>query len=147
MIQRKIKVLLAKLGLDVHNRGIITVAKILSQAGMEVIYIGNATPGEIMSASIQEDVDVIGVSSLCGAHLTLGIPLIREAGDRGIKDKIVFLIGGVFPPSDKDRLEAIGFDGVFLPGAKGDEIVETIRDLLRNRKSEGAGVDSLKIPI
>jgi methylmalonyl-CoA mutase, C-terminal domain len=138
MIQRKVKVLLAKLGLDVHNRGIITVARMLSQAGMEVIYIGNATPGEIVSASIQEDVDVIGVSSLCGAHLTLGIPLIREAGDRGIKDRVVFLIGGVFPPSDKDRLESIGFDGVFLPGAKGDEIAAMIGDLLRNKRTERA---------
>ena len=133
MIQRKVKVLLAKLGLDVHNRGIITVARMLSQAGMEVIYLGNATPEEIVSASIQEDVDVIGVSSLCGAHLSLGIPLIREAGDREIKGRVVFLIGGVFPPSDRDRLEAIGFDGVFLPGAKGDEIVATIKDLLRNK--------------
>lgn len=142
MIQRKIKVLLAKLGLDVHNRGIITVAKILSQAGMEVIYIGNATPVEIVSASIQEDVDVIGVSSLCGAHLTLGIPLIQEAGDRGIKDRVVFLIGGVFPPSDKDRLEKIGFDGVFLPGAKGDEIIEKIRGLLHN----GGPEESASVP-
>lgn len=133
MIQTKVKVLLAKLGLDVHNRGIITVARMLSQAGMEVVYIGNATPEEIVSASIQEDVDVIGVSSLCGAHLSLGIPLIREAGDRGIRGRVVFLIGGVFPPSDKNRLETNGFDGVFLPGAKGDEIVATIQDLLRNK--------------
>lgn len=138
MVQRKIKVLLAKLGLDVHNRGIITVAKILSQAGMEVIYIGNTTPEEIVSAAIEEDVDVIGVSSLCGAHLTLGIPLIRNAEDRGVKDRVVFLMGGVFPPSDKERLETIGFDGVFLPGSRGDEIVEKIKGLLHNREPQGS---------
>lgn len=73
------KVLLSKLGLDVHNRGAITVANILRDAGMEVIYIGNSFPKEIIKMAIQEDVDVIGVSSLGGAHLTLGGELIEEA--------------------------------------------------------------------
>ena len=104
---RKIKVLLSKLGLDVHNRGIITVAKELRNSGMEVVYIGNALPKEIISAAIQEDVSVVGVSSLGGAHLTLGIPLIQEAKEKGFKDEIAFLIGGVFPPADILELKEI----------------------------------------
>lgn len=129
----KIKVLLSKLGLDVHSRGIITVAKGLSNAGMEVVYIGNALPQEIISAAIQEDVDVVGVSSLGGAHLTLGIPLIEEAKEKGFKDKVSFLMGGVFPPADTLRLKEVGFDGVFSPGTTRDEIVSSIHELVARK--------------
>ena len=128
---KKIKVLLSKLGLDVHNRGIITVAKVLSSAGMEVVYLGNALPGEIISVAIQEDVDVVGVSSLGGAHISLGKLVIEEAEEKELKDKISFLMGGVFPPSDSKRLKDIGFDGVFLPGTRSDEIVSGIERLVR----------------
>jgi len=103
-MKSKIKVLLSKLGLDVHNRGIITVAKELSNAGMEVVYIGNALPRQIVSAAVQESVDVVGVSSLGGAHLTLGSPLIEEARREGVKERVVFVIGGVFAPQDAVRL-------------------------------------------
>ena len=127
---KKIKVLLTKLGLDVHNRGIITVAKVLSSAGMEVVYLGNALPDEIISVAIQEDVDVVGVSSLGGAHITLGTLVLKEAEEKGLKDKVVFLMGGVFPPSDSERLREIGFDGVFLPGTRSDEIVSGIERLV-----------------
>jgi methylmalonyl-CoA mutase C-terminal domain/subunit len=130
---RKIKVLLSKLGLDVHNRGIITVAKELRDAGMEVIYIGNALPKEIIRVAIQEDVDVVGVSSLGGAHITLGIPIIEEAKQEGLKDKVVFLMGGVFPPSDTVRLKEIGFDGVFTPGSTKDEIVSSTKRLVSTK--------------
>jgi len=126
---KKIKVLLSKLGLDVHNRGIIIVAKVLSSAGMEVVYLGNALPEEIISVAIQEDVDVVGVSSLGGAHITLGTLVLKEAEEKGLKDKVVFLMGGVFPPSDGERLREIGFDGVFLPGATRDQIVSGIERL------------------
>jgi len=131
----KIKVLLSKLGLDVHNRGLITVAKELSNAGMEVVYIGNSLPKEIIKAAIQEYVDVVGVSSLGGAHITLGIPLIEEAKREGLKDEVVFLIGGVFPPADNVRLKEIGFDGVFTPGATRDEIVSFIERLVYRKTS------------
>jgi methylmalonyl-CoA mutase C-terminal domain/subunit len=134
----KIKVLLSKLGLDVHNRGIITVAKELRNAGMEVVYIGNALPKEIISAAIQEDAGVVGVSSLGGAHLTLGIPLIQEAKEKGFKDEIAFLMGGVFPPADILKLKEIGFDGVFTPGATRDEIVSSIDELVA-RKARKTG--------
>lgn len=127
---KKIKVLLTKLGLDVHNRGIITVAKVLSGAGMEVVYLGNALPEEIISVAIQEDVDVVGVSSLGGAHITLGTLVLKEAEEKGLKERMVFLMGGVFPPSDSERLREIGFDGVFLPGTRSDEIVSDIERLV-----------------
>ena len=135
---RKIKVLLSKLGLDVHNRGIITVAKELRNSGMEVVYIGNALPKEIISAAVQEDVSVVGVSSLGGAHLTLGIPLIQEAKEKGFKDEIALLMGGVFPPADILKLKEIGFDGVFTPGATRDEIVSSINELVA-RKARKTG--------
>ena len=132
---RKIKVLLSKLGLDVHNRGIITVAIELRNAGMEVVYIGNSLPKEIISTAIQEDADVVGVSSLGGAHITLGLPLIEEAKREGLKDKVVFLMGGVFPPADTVKLKEMGFDGVFTPGATRDEIVSFIERLVSKKTS------------
>ena len=135
---KKIKVLLAKLGLDVHNRGIITVAKELEDAGMEIVYIGNSLPREIVLTAIQEDVDVIGVSSLGGAHLTLGKPLIDIARQEQLTDDVAFIIGGVFPPDDTIRLKEIGFDAVFTPGATRDEIVHTVRGLV-GKKSIIAG--------
>jgi len=133
-MKRKIKVLLSKLGLDVHNRGIIIVAKYLKDAGMEVIYIGNARPAEIVETALQESVDAVGVSSLGGAHLTLGKHLLKLAKNEGLKDRVAFLIGGVFPPEDKEALSRIGFDGVFVPGATRDEIVSTVRKLVLLRK-------------
>jgi methylmalonyl-CoA mutase C-terminal domain/subunit len=126
---RKTKVLLSKLGLDVHNRGLLTVAKELSDAGMEVIYIGNSLPKEIISTAIQEDVDVVGVSSLGGAHLTLGGELIEEAKREGLKERIGFVIGGVFPPLDAEKLRQIGFDDTFMPGATREEIVSSLQKI------------------
>jgi len=132
-VANKIKVLLAKLGLDVHNRGIITVAKELGDAGMEIVYIGNSLPREIVQAAIQEDVDVIGVSSLGGAHLSLGKPLIDIARQEGMTDGTVFVIGGVFPPDDSVYLKENGFDAVFTPGATRDEIVHTLEALVAEK--------------
>jgi len=132
-VAKKIKVLLAKLGLDVHNRGIITVAKELGDAGMEIVYIGNSLPREIVQTAIQEDVDVIGVSSLGGAHITLGKPLIEAARREKLTYGVVFVIGGVFPPDDTIRLKEIGFDAVFTPGATRDEIVHSIEELVAKK--------------
>src|SRR4030067_1930190 len=103
----QIKVLLSKLGLDVHNRGVITVAKELRDAGMEVVYIGNSLPKEIIRTAIQEGVDVIGVSSLGGAHLTLGGELIEEAKKEGLPECMAFVIGGAFSPSPAENLQEI----------------------------------------
>lgn len=129
----RIKVLLSKLGLDVHNRGLITVAKELRDAGMEVIYIGNSFPREIIRSAIQEDVDVVGVSSLGGAHLTLGGDLIEEAKKEGLHQRMAFLIGGVFPPADAAKLEEIGFDKTFMPGATREEILSSVRTIVVNK--------------
>ncbi len=130
---RKIKILLSKLGLDVHNRGLITVAKELRDAGMEVVYIGNALPDEIIATAIQEDVDVVGVSSLGGAHLALGRLLLEKAHEEQFKDGKVFVMGGVFSPEDGRTLEDLGFDGIFPPGSAREEIVESIRRAVANK--------------
>ena len=126
----KVKVLLAILGIDVHNRGLITVARELRDEGMEVIYLGNAMPNEIITTALQEQVAVVGVSSLGGAHLSLGNLLLNKAADVALKDEIVFLIGGVFSPQDAEKLKALGFDGVFPPGSTKKAIVSGLHKAL-----------------
>jgi len=123
---RRIKVLLAQFSLETHSRGIITVAGMLRDSGMEVVYIGNNTPEQIMEAAVHEDVDVVGISSYCGGELALGKDLIEEAKKRGVKDRMVFLMGGIFPPGDEPKLREIGFDGIFAPGATKEEIASFI---------------------
>jgi methylmalonyl-CoA mutase C-terminal domain/subunit len=135
-MSRKVKVLLAKLGLDVHNRGLVTVAMELRDAGMEVIYLGNCLPDEIITTAIQEQVDVIGVSSLGGAHLSLGRLLMQKAADRGLKEELVFLMGGVFSPEDADELEKIGFDGVYPPGSTRQTIVNGLKKALAVKQGD-----------
>jgi methylmalonyl-CoA mutase C-terminal domain/subunit len=133
--ERKIKVLLSKLGVDVHWRGVVTVARMLRDAGMEVVYIGNANPPEIIEAAIQEGVDVVGVSSLCGAELSLGSELIDLAKQKGLTDNSLLLIGGVFPHSHTLKLKEFGFDGVFEPGATRDEIVSLIKNAIEGKEA------------
>jgi len=135
-MNRRVKVLLAKLGLDVHNRGVITVAMELRDQGMEVIYLGNSLPDEIIATAVQEQVDVIGVSSLGGAHLSLGSLLLRRAEEKGLKDEFVFLIGGVFSPEDAEELLNIGFDSVFPPGSTQDAIVSSLNDALAMKRGD-----------
>ena len=135
----KVKVLLAILGIDVHNRGLLTVAMELRDEGMEVIYLGNSLPDEIITAAVQEQVDVIGVSSLGGAHLSLGSLLLRKAADTGLKNDIVFLIGGVFSPQDAAELENLGFDGVFPPGSTRETIVTGLRKALTAKQAPKKG--------
>jgi methylmalonyl-CoA mutase C-terminal domain/subunit len=131
----RVKVLLAILGIDVHNRGLITVAMELRDEGMEVIYLGNSLPDEIIAAALQEQVDVIGVSSLGGAHLSLGSLLLRKAADADLKEEIVFLIGGVFSPQDAEKLETLGFDGVFPPGSTKEAILTGLRKAFTAKQS------------
>ena len=134
-MNRKVKVLLAKLGLDVHNRGVITVAMELRDKGMEVIYLGNSMPDEIIATAVQEQVDVIGVSSLGGAHLSLGRLLLRKAEQKDLKDEFVFVIGGVFSPEDAEELLGIGFDNVFPPGSTRDAIVSGLQEALAAKQA------------
>ncbi|MBA7604221.1 hypothetical protein ES703_11340 [subsurface metagenome] len=134
--ERRIRVIMATLGLEPHWRGAVTVASILRDLGMEVIYISNAYPEEIIQAAIQEDVDVVGVSTLTGTHLTLGSELLQMAKQKSIKDKIVFIIGGIFPPHDVPKLHEVGFDGIFGPGARGEEIYSFIRNAVTAKVNE-----------
>ncbi|MHB1346523.1 MAG: cobalamin B12-binding domain-containing protein [Candidatus Humimicrobiaceae bacterium] len=135
MTKNNIKVLLSKLGLDVHSRGVFIVAKVLRDAGMEVIYLGNSMPDEIIKAAVQEDADIIGVSSLGGAHLTLGADLMEEAARESIKDSKGFVIGGAISPSDIDTLKNMGFDAIFTSGATNEEIVTSFRDLYMSKSN------------
>ncbi len=128
-MKKNIKVLLSKLGLDVHSRGVLTVARQLRDAGMEVIYIGNSTTEQIIKATIQEDADVVGVSSLGGAHIKLGQDLIDEAVKENIKENKVFIIGGVISQEDIIKLKEMGFDDIFTSGATKEEIVSSIESI------------------
>ena len=127
----KIKVLLAKLGLDIHNRGVLTVAKNLRDAGMEIIYIGNSTPEQIIKSALQEDADVVGVSSLGGAHLSLGTKLLSLAKKEGIKDGRIYIVGGAIPEDDMDKLIEAGFDAIFTSGATKEEIISKINNMTK----------------
>jgi methylmalonyl-CoA mutase C-terminal domain/subunit len=130
-MKENVKILLAKLGLDIHNRGVLTVAKNLRDAGMEVIYIGNSTPEEIIASALQEDADIIGVSSLGGAHVSLGKKLLKLAEENGVKDDMIYLMGGAVPENDLQELKKAGFDAIFTSGATKDEIISTIEKLLK----------------
>jgi len=123
--QRKYKVLLAQFPLETHSRGIITVAGMLRDAGMEIVLMGNALSEHIVETAVQESVDVIGISTYCGGELALGAELMKAAEKRGIKNGTIFLLGGIFPPADIPRLKEMGFDGTFLSATK-EEIVSCI---------------------
>jgi methylmalonyl-CoA mutase C-terminal domain/subunit len=133
------RIVIATLGLEVHWRGAVTVAQMLRDFGVEVVYIGNAFPEEIIEAAIREDVRAVGVSSLSGGHLALGSDLIHLAREKNIKDKVVFVIGGVFPPDDCDELMKLGFDGVFGSDATGEEIYNFIREGVNAKLDVSAG--------
>jgi len=135
MNEKKIKVLLSAYSLETHSRGIITVASILRDAGMEVIYIGNNRPESIIESAIQEDVDVVGITSMCGGALQLGRELMRTADEKGVKDRMKFVLGGIFPPEEEADLKKIGFELLFKPGATSDEIVNGIRSIVGSSTS------------
>ncbi len=109
------------------------MAGMLRDSGMEVVYIGNNTPEYIMEASVQEGVDVVGISSYCGGELVLGEDLMEAANKRGVRNKMVFLLGGIFPPGDVPKLKKIGFDGIFLPGASREEISDFIKNAVATK--------------
>ncbi len=128
MSQRKIRVLIAKPGLDGHDRGAKVVARALRDAGMEVVYTGlRQTPEMIAEAALQEDVDVVGLSILSGAHLTLVPRVMSLLRERGMSDVHVF-VGGIIPTEDVAPLTELGVNGVFGPGTPLNDIIGTIRD-------------------
>lgn len=126
--------LIAKVGLDGHDRGAKVVARGLRDLGMEVIYTGlRQTPEQIVRAAIQEDVDVIGISILSGVHLEL-IPKIVELMKKYNLNDIGIVVGGVIPPEDIPKLKEIGVDEVFLPGSSIKEIAEKITEIVKKKR-------------
>ena len=132
--EKKTRVLLAQFPLEPHLRGIITVAGMLRDAGMEVILLGNALPQEIVRAAVQEYVDVVGISSYCGGELVLGDELIKAAEKEGIKDGTVFILGGIFPPSSASKLKELGFSATFPPSSTREEIVSDIKSAVAAKR-------------
>jgi methylmalonyl-CoA mutase C-terminal domain/subunit len=127
MSERKIRVLIAKPGLDGHDRGAKVVARALRDAGMEVIYTGlRQTPEQVVAAAIQEDVDAIGLSILSGAHKVLVPEIMRLLKAEGAESIVVF-VGGIIPEQDIAGLKGIGVRDVFLPGTPTSKAVEAIR--------------------
>ncbi|MBV9625616.1 MAG: cobalamin B12-binding domain-containing protein [Acidobacteria bacterium] len=127
MAERKIRVLVAKPGLDGHDRGAKVIARALRDAGMEVIYTGlRQTPEMIVSAALQEDVDVIGLSILSGAHNAI-VPRVMELLSQNRMNDVLVLVGGIIPEQDVDALKNIGVAGIFQPGTAMEQIVNFIR--------------------
>jgi methylmalonyl-CoA mutase C-terminal domain/subunit len=128
MAERKIRVLVAKPGLDGHDRGAKVVARALRDAGMEVIYTGlRQTPEMIAEAALQEDVDVVGLSVLSGAHLTLVPKIVGQLKENGLDD-ILVVVGGIIPEEDVEPLHQVGVKGVFGPGTSTEDIIAFIRE-------------------
>jgi len=124
---RKIRVIIAKPGLDGHDRGAKVIARALRDAGMEVIYTGlRQTPEQIVSAALQEDADVIGLSILSGAHNHICPEVLRLLREQGLGD-VKVIVGGIIPDADARRLEALGVAAVFLPGTPLREIVAAVQ--------------------
>jgi methylmalonyl-CoA mutase C-terminal domain/subunit len=123
---RKLRVVIAKPGLDGHDRGAKVIARALRDAGMEVIYTGlRQTPEQIVTAALQEDADVIGLSILSGAHNHIAPRLMELLKARGLDDVLV-VIGGIIPDVDIPKLKALGIKGVFLPGTSMQDIIDFI---------------------
>ena len=131
-MNRKIKVVIAKLGLDIHWRGVYLVAQFLKEAGMDVVYLGNKFPAEIVEAAIEEDADVVGLSSLCGNHLSLGPMVVDMLKEKGLGNVKVFM-GGVMPPDHAKRLEGnYGIYRVYLPETPMQKIIDEINESVQD---------------
>ncbi len=125
------RVLVAKVGLDGHDRGVKVVARILRDAGYEVIYTGLfQTPDTVASAAVDEDVDAIGLSMLSGAHMTLAPMVVQKLRERGVDIPVV--VGGIVPDHDVDELSAAGVAKILTPGASAAEVVEAIRSAIED---------------
>jgi len=130
---RKIRVVVAKPGLDGHDRGAKIIARALRDAGMEVIYTGlHQTPEQIAATVIQEDADAIGLSILSGAHMTLVPKVVNLLAEQGVDD-VVITVGGTIPADDVGELKKLGVAEVFTPGASTDDIIDFIRSAVTER--------------
>ena len=136
---KKIRVLVAKPGLDGHDRGAKVIAAALRDAGMEVIYTGlHQTPEMVVEAALQEDVDVIGMSILSGAHMTIFPRMLKLLKEKGLED-VLLTGGGIIPKKEREELEKMGVGKLFGPGTQTTEIIEYIHDWVAHKKS-GANV-------
>jgi methylmalonyl-CoA mutase C-terminal domain/subunit len=132
-MSEKIRVLVAKPGLDGHDRGAKVIARAFRDAGFEVIYTGlRQTPEQVVNAALQEDVDVVGLSVLSGAHMTL-CPRIMELMKKEGLDDVMVVIGGIIPDQDIPRLKEIGVAEIFQPGASTEDIVAYVRENVRKK--------------
>jgi methylmalonyl-CoA mutase C-terminal domain/subunit len=130
MTERKIRVLIAKPGLDGHDRGAKVVARALRDAGMEVIYTGlRQTPEMIAEAALQEDVDIVGLSILSGAHMAL-VPRVLELLKANGQEQVKVFVGGIIPDEDILQLKALGVAGIYGPGASTEDIAADIRKIV-----------------
>ncbi|GAB4520230.1 MAG: cobalamin B12-binding domain-containing protein [Anaerolineae bacterium] len=133
MSEQKMRILIAKPGLDGHDRGAKVIARALRDAGFEVIYTGlRQTPEMVAEAALQEDVDVVGLSILSGAHMAL-VPRIREAMNANDLHDVPIILGGIIPDDDHAALEALGVRGIFGPGTSTEAIAAHIRNLKRDQ--------------
>ena len=133
MSELNIRVLLAKPGLDGHDRGVKVIARALRDAGMEVIYTGlRQTPEQIVNAALQEDVSIIGLSILSGAHMTIFPRVLELMREKGMEDVLLFG-GGIIPEDDVSKLKEAGVSAVFLPGASTEDIIKFIRENVKPR--------------
>src|ERR1041385_6018101 len=133
MAEMKIRVLVAKPGLDGHDRGAKVIARALRDAGMEVIYTGlRQTPEMIVNAALQEDVDVIGLSILSGAYNAI-VPRVTDLLKQNKMDDVLLLVGGIIPDQDMAQLKQSGVSGIFQPGTSMDEIIQFIRNNVKSR--------------
>ncbi len=138
MSERKIRVLVAKPGLDGHDRGAKVIARALRDAGMEVVYTGlRQTPEMVAEAALQEDVDVVGLSILSGAHMAI-VPRIMELMKANEMSDVAVIVGGIVPDEDIPTLKQMGVTEVFTPGANTDDIVQVIRAAVAQRGSARA---------
>ena len=134
MDERRIRVLVAKPGLDGHDRGAKVIARAFRDAGMEVIYTGlRQTPDLIAETALQEDVDVVGLSILSGAHMTL-VPRVLEALAAVDLGEVMVLVGGIVPEKDAEALKELGVAGVFGPGTSMEEVVRFVSSRLEERR-------------
>lgn len=132
-MSQKIRVVIAKPGLDGHDRGAKVIARALRDAGMEVIYTGlRQTPEQIVGAALQEDADVIGLSILSGAHMHICPRIMELLRDKGLDD-VQVVVGGIIPDQDVPKLNAIGITGIFIPGTPMQQIVDFITGHARSR--------------
>ena len=130
---RKIRVVIAKPGLDGHDRGAKVIARALRDAGMEVIYTGlRQTPEQIVAAALQEDADAIGLSILSGAHMHICPRVMELLKEKGLEDVLV-VVGGIIPDVDISKLQAMGVRGIFLPGSPMQNIIDFIDQNVRPR--------------